>query len=137
MSDNLDRSVLDPSQLAARSFGTGFRGYDQDEVRAFLRRVAAGIEHVLEEQAALRLQVEELERRLAEPPQLSDEQIAAALGEETAKVIASAKQASTEIRANAAADVARMREEAAVETAAARSEAEEYAERTRREIDEA
>ena len=91
MSDNLDRSVLDPSQLAARSFGTGFRGYDQDEVRAFLRRVATGIEHMLEEQSALRPQVEELERRLAEPPQLSDDEIAAALGDETAQVIASAQ----------------------------------------------
>ncbi|MBV9951393.1 MAG: DivIVA domain-containing protein [Acidimicrobiia bacterium] len=137
MSDNLDRSVLDPTQLASRAFGTGFRGYDQDEVRSFLRRVAAGIEHMLEEQAALRLQVEELERKLAEPPQLSDEEIAAALGEETAKVIASAKAAATEMRANAEEDVARLRAEAEQETGAARAEADEYATTTRREIDEA
>src|SRR4051812_27407873 len=137
MSDNLDRSVLDPTQLASRAFGTGFRGYDQDEVRAFLRRVSAGIEHMLEEQAALRLQVEELQRRLAEPPQLSDEEIAAALGDETAQVIASARQAATEMRAKAEEDVTKLRAEAEQESAALRAEADEYATTSRREIDEA
>ncbi len=136
--DNADRSAHDPSQIAARGFGTGFRGYDQDEVRDFLARVAAAMADVLDQQVALNVRLREAEERAARPPQLDEDQLTAALGAETASVLHAAHQAAADIRAKATDNVARLvreadenRQQSEQESRERRDEADAYAGRTR------
>ncbi len=39
----LTNNPLDPDQISAQNFGTSFRGFDQDEVRRYLRQVAEAV----------------------------------------------------------------------------------------------
>ena len=83
-----------------RGFATSFRGFDPAEVRAYLRRVS-------ETMRSLQDEVRRLETRRAKPsaaaehPVLDEATLAAALGEETARILRSAHEAAAEIRGRA------------------------------------
>lgn len=131
-----DPSALDPAQLSSRTFGTSFRGFDQDEVRAYLRRVSEAVEGLLAEQARLVEELTAAEERADAAPDLDEDQLTTALGEETARVLHSARHAAADIRAKAEENVARIVREAAEEAAATRAAADEEAAATRAELDE-
>jgi cell division septum initiation protein DivIVA len=128
---------LDPETIAERAFGTERKGLAAGEVRAHLRTVA---DHV----RALQERIGELEAGLAAttpaapqaPQELDVHQVATLLGEETARVLETAREAANEIRSKAEDNAGRLVREAADEASAARAGAEEYAARLRRESEE-
>jgi DivIVA domain-containing protein len=93
--------VLDPDAVAARTFGTSFRGYDPEEVRRFLVEVAADLRAL----AAGALEG------------IGDERATVLLGEEAGRLLAAARVSAAEIEAKAearAGEVLREAQEAAV-----------------------
>ena len=129
-----------PSAVAGASFPTTRRGFDQSEVRDFLRMVSAELSRLQERERFL-------ERELADqqgavslvPGELDEERIAELLGEETARIIQAAREAATKLRnraeetaqrliRDATDDATRIREEAELEAARVRQDAEADAE---------
>lgn len=126
--------------MAGASFPTTRRGFDQSEVRDFLRMVSAELSRLQERERFL-------ERELAGqqgisplvPGDLDEEHIAQLLGEETARIIQAAREAAAKLRhraeetaqrliRDATDDATRLREEAELEAARVRQDAESDAE---------
>lgn len=128
---------LGAEEVARRTFATSFRGYDPAEVRAFLRRVADEISALREREADLRRRLDESQRKAAAPPPLDEATLMAALGEETARVLRSAKEAAAEITRKAEQKVAAVVREAQEEAARLREEAEGILARRTEEAEEA
>lgn len=106
---------LDPDAVARTSFGTQFRGFDQDEVRVLLMKIADELRAGRKREARLgaRLAVaEEAAARRIEPAELDEAALTAALGEETARVLAAVRAAAVEIRTKAEENAARLIREA-------------------------
>lgn len=129
---------LDADAIVARSFTRGRRGFDTDEVRAHLLAIA-------EQVRVLQTRNAELERRLstaeaaaaqAQPAELDTHEVARLLGEETARVLETAREAADEMRAKASEYREQVMGEAGREAATARAEAESHAERVRTAADE-
>ncbi|MGE0794848.1 MAG: DivIVA domain-containing protein, partial [Acidimicrobiia bacterium] len=114
---------FDAAEVARKEFATGFRGFDQYEVRAYLAKLAAEMGVLQERERGLRERLHELERKRPSEKVLADEEFEAALGTEATKVIHAARQAASEIRAHAEENVARLLREAQDESQAMRSEA--------------
>src|SRR3954470_21179896 len=91
---------ISPEEVAHRSFPVVFRGYDQDEVRRLLKRVAEELAAYRQREQELRRPIEDA-RRPAAQPELNEDALTAALGEETARILRSAREASNDIRAKA------------------------------------
>ena len=124
---------LTPERVAHAEFRTGFRGLDATEVRAFLARVASELRSVLEREADLVARLEQAEARstaiVAAP--LDVKQVSELLGQETARVLETARAAAADIRAKAETDATEVREAAEAAAAALRAAAETVlAERT-------
>ena len=124
-----------PSAVGAASFPVARRGYDQTEVRDFLRMVAAELARLQEREQFLQSEVRALQTRgMSAPGRLDEETVATLLGEEAARVITVARDASQQIRERAeeaatrlvkeaAEDAARIREAAHLEAARIRGDA--------------
>ena len=114
---------LSTEEIANRSFAKGVRGFSETEVRAFLKRVAeeiaAGRVHEQELEAA----IDALEEQLRTPRPLSEQELLDALGEETARLLRSAREASDDIRNKAEERAARLVDEAAADAERTRAEA--------------
>ncbi len=121
-----------PASVADAGFGTSRRGFDQTEVRDFLRMVAAELGRLQERERFL-----ERELRTAQTnPDLDnvrfdDATLTRLLGEETARVLSTAREASTEIREKAEQNAARLLSEASDEAVRMRQEAEVESSRRR------
>jgi DivIVA domain-containing protein len=115
---------LEPDAIARTTFPTSFRGYDSDHVRTFLERVAGQLRAAHDREAALRMQLDAVESKLAAAGQLDEDQLTVALGEETARVLTVAREAAAGIKSKAS--------EGAEQTM---RDAEERAEVVRREAD--
>ncbi len=111
------------AEVARKEFATGFRGFDQYEVRAYLARLAAEMGVLQERERGLRERLIEIERKRPSDRVLADEEIETALGVEATKVIHAAREAGAEIRARAEENVARLLREAQDEAQAMRTEA--------------
>ncbi len=111
------------AEVARKEFATGFRGFDQYEVRAYLAKLAAEMGMLQERDRGMRERLAELERKRPSERALADEEIEAALGIEATKVIHAAREAASEIRARAEENVARLLREAQDEAQAMRTEA--------------
>jgi DivIVA domain-containing protein len=124
-----------PASVADAAFGTGRRGFDQGEVRDFLRMVAAELGRLQERERFLE---RELRTAQSNPDlasvQLDDQALTRLLGEETARVLTTARESAAEIRqkaeqsasqllSEASDEAARMREEAEIEASRRRSDA--------------
>ena len=126
---------LTPDEIARRSFPVVFRGYEQDQVRRLLKRVA-------DELAAARQREQDLHRALEEArsprarPELDEAALTAALGEETTRILLSAREAAADMRSKAEERVARMVQEADEHGARLRLEAENILARRVEEADE-
>ena len=121
-----------PASVADAAFGTSRRGFDQNEVTDFLRMVAAEMGRLQERERFL-----ERELRTAQTnPDLDnvrfdDATLTRLLGEETARVLTTAREAATEIREKAEQNAARLLSEASDEALRMREEAEVEASRRR------
>jgi DivIVA domain-containing protein len=122
-----------PASVADATFGTARRGFDQQEVRDFLRMVAAELARLQERERFL-----ERELRAAQAAPVSTEGIALdddtatrLLGEEAARVLQAAREGGAAIRARAEDGAAQLLREAGDEARRLREEAELEASRRR------
>ena len=106
----------DPSSaadIAGATFGTVRRGFDQAEVRDFLRMVSAELGRLQERERFLERELAAArEPRRLDPSELDEETVTALVGEETARVLATAREAAGQIRGRAEEGAARMLREA-------------------------
>ena len=126
---------LAPHDIARHAFEVVRRGYDQQSVRAFLHEVSSLLDRLSRSERELRERAERAEARtqLVEHP--DEAAMLELLGEETTRVLTSAKLAATEIRSKAEASAERLIADATAEAAATRSAAASEAEAARGEIE--
>jgi DivIVA domain-containing protein len=121
-----------PASVADAGFSTSRRGFDQAEVREFLRMIAAELGRMQERERFLE---RELRTAQSNPDlnsaQFDDAALTRLLGEETARVLTTARESAAEIRQKAEQAAAQMLSEAAVEAGRMREEAEIEASRRR------
>ncbi|MFM8002924.1 MAG: DivIVA domain-containing protein, partial [Actinomycetota bacterium] len=114
-----------PAAVGSAQFNVGRRGYDQGEVRDFLRMVSAELARLQEREKFLESEMRAMQTRgLSDPGVLDEATATALLGEETARVLSVAREASQQMRDRAAETAERMLREAAAEVARLREEAE-------------
>ena len=117
------RPTFLPDEISRREFATVFRGYDPAEVRTFLNQLAEqsadGADRIAEVQKALA----DSEHKIKNP-ELDEETVTRLLGEQTAQILRSAREAANEIRAKADDEVSRQLREAHEVTTRMREEAE-------------
>src|SRR5579872_127113 len=109
-----DTSIT-PELVQAQSFTTAFRGYDPGEVKAFLARVANELRAWRERAEGLESAWHSAEERAARPPVLDEDTLMAAVGEETAAILRTARAAAAELRAKAAEETDKARTDAKAE----------------------
>lgn len=113
---------LSPEEIEHRGFSSSFRGFDANEVRAYLGRVADELRAAAAEQRELQRRLADAEHRAAHPV-LDHATLSRAVGDEMARVLASAQEAGQELRAKAEDNVGRMLREAHEHAQRIRSEA--------------
>ena len=113
-----------PTSIAEASFGTSRRGFDQAEVKDFLRMVAAELGRMRERERFLEheLQAALSDSGVAVP--VDDEAMTRLLGEEAVRVLITARESANEIRQKAEQSAAQMLSEAGNEANRVREEAE-------------
>src|SRR4051812_8607167 len=126
---------LTADEIGRRSFPVVFRGYDQDQVRRFLKKIGDEIVAAREREQEVRRALEEARSTLAHP-ELDEATLTAALGEETTRILRSAREAANDMRTKAEDRVARMVQEADEHGARLRLEAENILARRVEEADE-
>ena len=120
--------------MAGASFPTTRRGFDQSEVRDFLRMVSAELSRLQERERFLERELANQQGVSLVPGDLDEERLAELLGEETARIIQAAREAGAKLRhraeetaqrliRDATEDSARIREEADLEAARVRQDA--------------
>ena len=126
MADPADKKgPLEPDELVGARFRTSLRGFDQLEVRALLNRAADRIRKLESVVERLEEDLAGAVRRPARVADLDEETITAALGDETARVLRSAREAAAEIRANAESKSAELLRSAEAQAHSVRSAAED------------
>jgi cell division septum initiation protein DivIVA len=115
--------------VGSAAFPVNRRGFDQGEVRDFLRMVSAELARLQERERFLENEMRTMQTRgMSAPGRLDEETVTTLLGEEAARVLTTARDASTQIRdraeesatrlvKDAAEDAARIRESAHIEAA--------------------
>lgn len=116
---------LSTDEVASRSFAKGVRGFSETEVRAFLKRVSEELAIARGREAELESAIDALEEQVRTPRPLSEQELLDALGEETARLLRSAREASDDIRKKAEGRAAHLVEEAAGAAERTRAEAAE------------
>ena len=113
-----------PTSIAEASFGTSRRGFDQAEVKDFLRMIAAELGRMRERERFLEheLQAALSDSGVAVP--VDDEAMTRLLGEEAVRVLITARESASEIRQKAEQSAAQMLSEAGNEANRVREEAE-------------
>ncbi|HZQ86614.1 MAG TPA: DivIVA domain-containing protein [Acidimicrobiales bacterium] len=112
-----------PDDISRRTFGTAFRGWDPNEVKAYLAKVG-------KELATAQQRVKQLERELrdltsrANHPELDEATITSALGEEAARILRTAREAASDIKGRAEENAERALRQGQDEAKRIRSEAE-------------
>ena len=121
-----------PAAVSAAAFTVARRGYDQTEVRDFLRMVSAELARLQERERFLESELKGMQTRgMSAPGMLDEEVVTALLGEEAAMVLGAAREASAQIRQRAEENATRLVKEAAGDAARLREEAELEAVRRR------
>jgi DivIVA domain-containing protein len=123
-----------PAAVGSAAFPTNRRGFDQAEVRDFLKMVAAEMARLQERERFLEGELRAMQTRgMSAPGRLDEETVTTLLGEEAARVLTAARDASTQIRdraeesatrlvKDAAEDAVRIRESAVIEAARIRDD---------------
>lgn len=121
-----------PSAVGAAAFPVARRGFDQGEVRDFLRMVAAELARLQERERFLEAEMRSMQTRgLSGPGRLDEETVTTLLGEEAARVLTVARDASTQIRERAEESATRLVKDAAEDAARIRESATAEAQRIR------
>jgi DivIVA domain-containing protein len=113
-----------PASVAEASFSSSRRGYDQVEVREALRAVAAELGRLQERERFLERELRLAQEAQPPAPTLDDDTAARLLGEETVRVLQTARESAAQIRAKAEESAARIVKEAADEASRIRADAE-------------
>ena len=121
--------ALDSQNIARRSFGVARRGYEQQEVRAYLHEVSSLVDRIQRESVQLRERADRAEARMGLSDEPDEAMLLEILGEETTRVLTSAREAATEIRTKAEAAAERIIGDATSEAAEARAGAMREADR--------
>jgi DivIVA domain-containing protein len=116
------RVPLTSDGIARVGFRTSLRGFDVQQVREFLRGVADHVRALQEHNDDLQRRLRDAESR-ADHPVLGEAQLAAALGDETARILKSAHEAAAEIRGRAEEHVERVVQQARDDSAKMTNEA--------------
>jgi DivIVA domain-containing protein len=116
-------SHLAPDDVARHSFGSVRRGFDPNEVRAYLESIAAGLKGLAERERQLLQELADAEHRAAHPV-LDEPTLTAALGTETARVLHSAHEVAAEMVAKSEAEANRLLTEAREEIQHSRAQSE-------------
>ena len=114
---------LDPPEIARRDFEVVRRGYDQNAVRAFLHEVSALLNRALAAETDLTGRLHRAETKLEAAEHPDDAAMLEVLGEETTRVLTSAREAAADIRTKAEDAAARIIAEATAQGAQTRSQA--------------
>jgi len=124
-----------PAAVGAAQFTVGRRGYEQEEVRDFLRMVSAELARLQERERFLESELRALQTRgMSAPGVLDEETVTTLLGAETARVLTVAREAAQQMRARAAESAERLVREASSDATRVREEAEIEASRRRSEV---
>lgn len=102
---------LSTDEIANRTFAKGVRGFSETEVRAFLKRIADEIAAARGHEQELEAAIDTLEEQVRTPRALTEQELLDALGEETARLLRSAREASDDIRRKAEERAARLLDE--------------------------
>jgi len=121
-----------PAAVSAASFNVSRRGFDQTEVRDFLRMVSAEMARLQERERFLESELKAMQTRgMSAPGMLDEEVVTTLLGEEAARVLGTAREASSQIRVRAEEAATRLVKEASSDATRLREEAELEAVRRR------
>lgn len=113
-----------PAAVGSAAFPVTKRGFDQGEVRDFLRMVAAELARLQEREKFLESEMRAMQTRgLSVPGRLDEETVTTLLGEEAARVLTVARDASSQIRERAEEQATRLVKEAAEDAARIRDAA--------------
>lgn len=114
-----------PAAVGSAQFSVVRRGFEQEEVRDLLRGVSAELARLQERERFLESELRAMQTRgLSAPGALDEEMVTALLGEETARVLTSAREAAKQQIARAAETAERLVREASTDAARIRQEAE-------------
>jgi len=114
-----------PTAVAGATFPSSRRGFDQNEVRDFLRMVAAELSRLTERTVFLEGELLNAQRDgSGAPVELNEETVAALLGEETARIVQAAREAATKIKIRSEETATRLVREATDEATRLREDAE-------------
>ena len=119
-----------PASVAEAAFTTTRRGFHPDEVRAFLVAVAAELGRLAERERQLEAELREA-RAHQSVAELDDETVANLLGEETLRVLHTARESASQIKIRAEENSARLVREATDEAQRLRQEVDIEAARRR------
>jgi DivIVA domain-containing protein len=121
-----------PAAVGAASFPVARRGFDQGEVRDFLRMVAAELARLQERERFLETEMRAMQTRgMSSPGRLDEETVTTLLGEEAARVLSTARDASSQIRERAEESATRLVKDAAEDASRIRESATLEAQRIR------
>ncbi len=122
-----------PASVAEAGFSTSRRGFNPDEVRAFLASVASELGRLKERERQLEAELRAARAASTGRAELDDETVAAMLGEETLRVLQTARESASQIKVRAEDNAARAMREAHDEANRVRQDAEVEAARHRQE----
>ena len=112
-----------PAAVGSAQFSVVRRGFEQEEVRDLLRGVSAELARLQERERFLESELRAMQTRgLSAPGAIDEEMITALLGEETARVLTSAREAAKQQIARAAETAERLVREASSDAARIRQE---------------
>ena len=121
-----------PNAVSSATFAASRKGFDQGEVRDFLRMVAAELARLQEREKFLERELRVAQRSGANPAVALDEEVVTRmLGEEAARILQTAREAASQIKVRAEESAARVLREATDEAQRLREEAEVEAARRR------
>jgi DivIVA domain-containing protein len=116
---------LTPDEVAGRTFATAFRGLAEGDVRSFLKRVSEELATARSREQELLNTIDELEARLRTPQPLDEHALLDALGEETTRLLRSAREVAIDIRGKAEERASKLVHDAQEESQRLRQEAED------------
>ncbi len=120
-----------PPSVADATFSTARKGYSPDEVRGFLAAVSAELHRAQERERELIAELRDVQSQPPADVALDDETAAKLLGEETLRVLHTARESASEIKIRAEEQAARIMRDAHDEVNRLRQEAEVEAARRR------
>ncbi len=120
-----------PAAVADATFGTTRRGFDQQEVRDFLRMVAAEMARLQERERFLERELRAAQLGSGEGAGMDEDTAIRLLGEEAARLLQTAREGGASIRVKAEDSAARLLREVAEEAQRLREEADLEASRRR------